>query len=102
MTKPLDRPKKTHYKIGVLHPRYCSKCERDKDPPFIRGICQSCYVSAWLRSRRLKITLEEALELPNSRKGYRDGCEIKGCENEHLARGLCSKHYHIWRRKNNE
>lgn len=38
--------------------------------------------------------------IPPRPKGPFRVCEIEGCDDEHRARGLCSKHYQRWRKEN--
>ena len=59
--------------------RICSKdnCEKQTKK---RGLCESCYRQSLKRGELLRIQ-------------YPQNCSIEGCENKHLAKGYCSKHY---------
>jgi hypothetical protein len=44
-------------------------------------------------------TWQNATPVPKNWRTRITHCTVDGCENRHLARGLCNKHYHEWRKR---
>jgi len=103
------------------HTTLCMICGKNQKPHGARGLCATHYM-AWRRDKG-SITLDDyyiqhAFNLPASapkallelcrnvlklRRGLAPDkrCTKRGCHERHLARGLCKRHYSLWRRLNN-